>query len=70
VPGLPVPGVSGWFAETDQVDLIAGSRYLEDDAQIRAEVVDGRLQIIYLGVVLRQYGDWADYSESLRPTIR
>jgi hypothetical protein len=34
-------------------ELIAGSRYLEAGTQLRAEVVSGQLQIVYLGEVLR-----------------
>lgn len=44
-------------------ELIAGSRYLVADTRIRAEVIDGRLQVIYLGGALRKYADWVDYSE-------
>jgi hypothetical protein len=45
------------------VDLIAGNRRLEHDTAVRAEVVDGQLQFIYLGVVLREYDDWIDHAE-------
>jgi hypothetical protein len=43
--------------------LIAGNRRLEHDTAVRAEVVDGQLQFIYLGVVLREYDDWIDHAE-------
>lgn len=48
-------------------ELISGSRYLEPGTQIRAEEVGGQLQILYLGVVLRQYSDWLDYSDQVQP---
>lgn len=45
------------------IDLIAGSRYLQPGTAIRAEVFEGMLQIIYLGVVFRVYDDWATYTD-------
>jgi hypothetical protein len=48
-------------------ELISGSRYLEPGTQIRVEEVGGRLDIVYLGVVLRQYRDWLDYSDEVPP---
>jgi hypothetical protein len=44
-------------------DLITGSRYLAPGTAIRAEVTAGQLHIIYLGEVLKEYDDWADYTE-------
>jgi hypothetical protein len=51
-------------------EFVAGSRYLEPGTQIRAEEIEGRLQIFYLGVILRDYPDWLDYSNDLRPGDR
>lgn len=48
-------------------ELISGSRYLEKGTQIRAEELDGQLQIVYLGVVLREYSDWLYYSDQVQP---
>jgi hypothetical protein len=48
-------------------EFTAGSRYLERGTQLRAEVVGGRLQIVYLGVVVREYPDWLDYSDQVEP---
>lgn len=44
------------------VDLVAGSRYLEPNTAIRAEISGGVLQVIYLGVVVAEYEDWTDYA--------
>ena len=44
-------------------EFVAGSRYLEPGTQIRVEEIEGRLQIFYLGVILRDYPDWLDYSD-------
>lgn len=46
-------------------ELVAGSRYLEAGTSIRAEVEDGRLKLIYLGEVLREYDRWADFTDPL-----
>jgi hypothetical protein len=48
-------------------ELVAGSRYLEPGTRIRADVVGGRLQVIYLGEVLREYTQWVDYSDQIGP---
>jgi hypothetical protein len=48
-------------------ELTSGSRCLEPGTRIRAEEVGGQLQIVYLGVVLRQYSDWLDYSDQVEP---
>jgi hypothetical protein len=48
-------------------DLIAGSRYCVAGTRLRAEVVNDTLQVIYLGEVLREYTDWVDYTDQIRP---
>ena len=48
-------------------ELVAGSRYLEPGTRIRADVVGVRLQVIYLGEVLREYTQWVDYSDQIGP---
>jgi hypothetical protein len=48
-------------------ELITGSRYLEPGTQLRAEMVAGQLQIVYLGEVLREYSQWLDYSDQVAP---
>jgi hypothetical protein len=47
------------------VELIAGSRYLAPGTHLRAEVVGARLQIVYLGTVIREYHEWLAYSNQL-----
>jgi hypothetical protein len=43
-------------------EWIVGSRYLDPRTSIRAEVVEGHLQVLYLGEVLREYTHWIDYT--------
>ena len=51
--------------EDGSIDLISGSRYLEPGTRLHAEVTNGRLQIVYLGVTLREYDEWADFTDQL-----
>ncbi|KUH91838.1 hypothetical protein [Mycobacterium sp. IS-1556] len=44
------------------VDLVTGSRYLEPNTAIRAEVSEAVLQVVYLGVVIAKYEEWTDYA--------
>ncbi|WP_433717027.1 hypothetical protein ACQP2U_42505 (plasmid) [Nocardia sp. CA-084685] len=47
------------------IDLIAGSRYLQGGTRIRAEVDGDQLRVLYLGVCLREYDDWVDFTDPL-----
>jgi hypothetical protein len=48
-------------------EFMSGSRYLAPGTQLRVEEVEDQLQIIYLGVALRQYSNWLDYSDDVQP---
>lgn len=64
-------GAIGVRLHNGEVHHITGTRYLytEAGARIRAEDIDGTLEVIYLGEVLVSYapGEWADWTD-LQPT--